>query len=156
MNTKLRKFLDKYHKGFYIEKYIINDGKKHPVAIICPGGGYHWVCSFSEGLPYAQKLNSMGYSAFVVHYNCGVGKEYPAPHDDLSRAIKEIMAHSDEWNLDMENYSLWGSSAGGHLVASFGTDSMGYKKYNLPKPGAIILSYPVISMYDIHILHSRM
>ena len=56
------------------------------------------------------------------------------------------MAHSDEWNLDMENYSLWGSSAGGHLVASFGTDSMGYKKYNLPKPGAIILSYPVISM----------
>ena len=60
MNTKLRKFLDKYHKGFYIEKYIINDGKKHPVAIICPGGGYHWVCSFSEGLPYAQKLNSMG------------------------------------------------------------------------------------------------
>ena len=52
MNTKLRKFLDKYHKGFYIEKYILNDGKKHPVAI---------------------------YSAFVVHYNCGVGKEYPAP-----------------------------------------------------------------------------
>ena len=146
--TKLRRFLDKYHQGYYIEKYILNDGEKHPVAIICPGGGYHWVCSFSEGLPYAKKLNRMGYSAFVIHYNCGTGKEYPIPHNDLARAIEEITAHSEQWNLDMENYSLWGSSAGGHLVASFGTDSMGYKNYNLRKPTAIILSYPVISMYE--------
>ena len=146
--TKLRRFLDKYHQGYYIEKYILNDGEKHPVAIICPGGGYHWVCSFSEGLPYAKKLNRMGYSAFVIHYNCGTGKEYPAPHNDLARAIEEIAAHSEQWNLDIENYSLWGSSAGGHLVASFGTDSMGYKNYNLQKPTAIILSYPVISMYE--------
>lgn len=81
--TKLRKFLDKYHKGYYIEKYIINDGEKHPVAVICLGGGYHWICSFSEGMPYAKKLNRMG-----------------------------------------------------------------YKKYGLPKPAAIILSYPVITMYE--------
>lgn len=148
LESKLRKFLDKFHQGYYLEKYIINDGKKHPVAIICPGGGYHWVCSFSEGLPYARKLNRMGYSAFVVHYNCGKGKEYPTPHNDLARAITEIMLHSDEWNLDMRNYSLWGSSAGGHLVASFGTDVLGYKNYDLPKPAAIILSYPVITMYD--------
>lgn len=146
--TKLRKILDKYHQGYYIEKYILNDGKKHPVAIICPGGGYHWVCSFIEGLPYAKKLNQMGYSVFVVHYNCGEGKEYPVPHNDLARAIQEIMAHSAQWNLDMEDYSLWGSSAGGHLAASFGTDSMGYKNYGLPKPAAIILSYPVITMYE--------
>ena len=25
---------------YAIEEYIINDGKKHPVAIVCPGGGY--------------------------------------------------------------------------------------------------------------------
>lgn len=36
--------------------------------------------------------------------------------------------------------------AGGHLAASFGTDNMGYLKYGLPKPGALVLSYPVISM----------
>lgn len=148
LKTKLRKFLDRYHRGYYIEKYIVKDGKKHSVAVICPGGGYHWVCSFIEGLPYAKKLNSMGYSAFVVHYNCGKGHEYPTPHDDLARAISEIMKHSEEWNLDIENYSLWGSSAGGHLAASFGTDSMGYKNYGLPKPAAIILSYPVITMYE--------
>lgn len=155
LNIKLRKFIDKYHKGYYIEKYIIKDGQKHPVAIICPGGGYHWVCSFIEGMPYAQKLNSMGYSAFVVHYRCGEGLEYPIPHDDLARAISEIISHSDAWNLDMRYYSLWGSSAGGHLVTSFGTDSMGYKKYNLPKPAVIIASYPVISMYEKAHIGSR-
>ncbi|MBR5578370.1 MAG: alpha/beta hydrolase [Lachnospiraceae bacterium] len=148
LKRKLRRLLDKYHQGYYIEKYIINDGKKHPMAIICPGGGYHWVCSFSEGMPYAKKLNSMGYSAFVIHYRCGKGYEYPIPQEDLARAIREILSNSEKWNLIAENYSLWGSSAGGHLAASFGTKKMGYSNYNLPKPGAIILSYPVITMYE--------
>lgn len=145
---KFRKFLDKHHQGYYIEKYILHDGQTHPVAIICPGGGYHWVCSFIEGRPYAKKLNRMGYSAFVVHYRCGAGREYPVPHDDLAQAIGHILRKKDRWHLDMEGYSLWGSSAGGHLASSFGTDAMGYGNYGLPKPGAIILSYPVITMYE--------
>ena len=48
---RIRIKLDTWHQGYYIEKYILRDGEKHPVAIICPGGGYHWVCSFIEGLP---------------------------------------------------------------------------------------------------------
>lgn len=146
LRRRIRKILDRFHQGYYIEKYILRDGKTHPVAIICPGGGYHWVCSFSEGMPYARKLNQMGYTAFVVHYRCGTGKKYPIPQADLARAIGEILSHAKQWNLDMEGYSLWGSSAGGHLAASFGTDGMGYKKYGLPKPGALILSYPVVTM----------
>ena len=146
LRQQIRKFFDRFHQGYYIEKYILRDGKQHKVAIICPGGGYHWVCSFSEGMPYARKLNQMGYSAFVVHYRCGIGKEYPIPQEDLARAIRKIMSHAKKWNLDMEGYSLWGSSAGGHLAASMGTEGMGYKKYGLPKPGALILSYPVVTM----------
>ena len=148
LTTKLRRFLDKHHPGYYMEKYILRDGRTHPVAIICPGGGYHWVCSFSEGLPYARKLNAMGYSAFVIHYRCGTALEYPVPQDDLGRAIGHILRNKDRWKLDMEGYSLWGSSAGGHLAASFGTDALGYKNYGLPRPAAIILSYPVITMYE--------
>lgn len=143
---RIRWILDKFSKGFYLEKYILKDGKTHPVAIICPGGGYHWVCSFIEGRPYAKKLNAMGYSAIVVHYRCGNKYPYPTPQDDLARAIKYIMNKKERWGLDMVGYSLWGSSAGGHLVAGFGTDVMGYKKYQLPKPGSLILSYPVITM----------
>lgn len=144
--NRIRWMLDKLFQGYYLEKYVLKDGKKHPLAIICPGGGYHWVCSFIEGRPYAKKLNNMGYSAIVVHYRCGNKYPYPIPQDDLARAIHYILSKKEHWNLEVEDYSLWGSSAGGHLAASFGTDAMGYKNYDLPKPGAIILSYPVITM----------
>lgn len=131
-----------------LKKYLINDGQKHPVAIICPGGGYHLVCSFVEGRPFAKALNRMGYSCVVVYYRCDEEARFPAPTDDLAWAVQTVLDHAEEWHLDTDNYSVWGSSAGGHLVASFGTASMGYAKYGLPKPGALTLTYPVITMRE--------
>ena len=142
-------------KDFYrlnqyaLQEYVIKDGKKHPFALICPGGGYNVVCSFLEGAPIAKKLNEMGYSAFVVYYHVRGKAKYPAPQDDVARALTDILARAAELNLDTEGYSVWGSSAGGHLAASFGTESMGYAKYGLPRPGAIVLSYPVITMGEL-------
>ncbi len=132
-----------------IRKYLIQDGKKHPVAIICPGGGYSMCCSFVEGMPFARELNKRGYHAIVVYYRCRQKARFPAPMDDLAWAVGEAFSHAEEWNLDMEHYSVWGSSAGGHLAASFGTESMGYAHYGLPKPGALILTYPVVTMTDL-------
>ena len=129
-----------------IDKYVIQDGRKHPFAILCPGGGYYMVCSFIEGVPIAKKLNQMGISAFIVYYRVKKKALYPAPQDDLARAVKEAFAKTEQYNLDTDNYSIWGASAGGHLAASFGTENMGYQKYGVPKPGALILSYPVVSM----------
>lgn len=132
-----------------IQEYVIQDDKAHPFAVICPGGGYSMVCSSREGKPYAKYLNSKGFSAFVVTYRCKKKGRYPAPMDDLALAIKTIMDRSEELGLDKSNYSVWGSSAGGHLAASFGTDRMGYVKYGLPKPRAVVLVYPVITMGDM-------
>ena len=69
-----------------LKPYLVNDGKKHPFAVICPGGGYSMVCSFVEGKPFAQALNERGYHAFVVYYRVKRKALYPAPHDDLERA----------------------------------------------------------------------
>lgn len=144
---KIREFFDTYRKNEYaLKPYLLKDGKTHPVAIICPGGGYRRVCSFVEGHPYARTLNKMGYHAIVVYYRVRNLAVYPHPQDDLARAVREIHAHASDWKLDMKGYSVWGSSAGGHLAASFGTDSMGWPKYGLPKPGALILVYPVVTM----------
>lgn len=135
-----------HRKGNYrLFRYLLKDGKSHPVAVICPGGGYHRIDSYAEGYPYARKLNSMGYHAFVLYYRYDENGSWPIPMEDLVRAIREISSHAGLWNLDMENYSLWGSSAGGHLAALFATES-GYARYGLPRPGAVILSYPVITM----------
>lgn len=147
LSMKFRELTDTYRKNEYLLKpYLLHDGKKHPVAIICPGGGYRRVCSFVEGHPFAKKLNAMGYHAIVVYYRVRDKAPFPNPQDDLARAIREVHDHAEGWNLDMKNYSLWGSSAGGHLAGSFGTDAMGYRKYGLPKPGALILVYPVVTM----------
>ncbi len=132
--------------------YVIKDGQPHEVAIICPGGGYGTVCSFIEGIPFAKYLNAKGISAVIVYYRVEEEAAYPNPQDDLARAVKEVMDRAEEWKLNVKNYSIWGSSAGGHLAASFGTKHMGYKKYGLPKPCAEILIYPVISM-DPEITH---
>lgn len=139
---------DTFRKNVYEldERFVIKDGKKHKCAIICPGGAYYMVCSFVEGVPLAKKLNEEGISAVIVYYRVRRKALYPNPQDDLARAVKEISERADELNLDMDGYSVWGSSAGGHLVASFGTPNMGYSKYGLNKPGALILLYPVISM----------
>lgn len=129
-----------------VDDFVIKDDKTHPLALLVPGGGYSAVCSFIEGVPIARKLNKKGISAYILYYHVRSKAKYPAPMDDLARAIKEIFENKNNYNLDLNNYSICGSSAGGHLVASFGTDNMGYLKYNLPKPSALILSYPVITM----------
>lgn len=147
LSSRIREYFDTNRENVYqIKPYLLKDGKEHPVAIICPGGGYRRVCSFVEGHPFARKLNAMGYHAIVVYYRVNVLARHPAPQDDLARAVREVHEKSAEWKLDMTGYSVWGSSAGGHLAASFGTQNMGYAHYGLPKPGALILAYPVVTM----------
>jgi len=140
--------LDFQHaNGYELDtRFVINDGEKHPCAIVCPGGGYNLVCSFIEGTPIARKLNEKGISAVIVYYRVKEQALFPNPQDDLARAVKEVHDRAEELHLDMSDYSVWGSSAGGHLAASFGTTSMGYGKYGLPKPAAMVLIYPVITL----------
>ena len=126
--------------NYKLVKYLINDGKKHPFAIICPGGAYNMVASFVEGEPFALELNKRGYNAFVLYYRTGVKAHYPNPQEDLKKAVKDIFDHKEEYGVDTSNWSLWGSSAGGHLVASYCLD-----KENV-KPNALVLVYPVITM----------
>lgn len=147
IGDELRAARDFWHPNRYaLQEYVLRDGKRHPFALICPGGGYYMVCGFLEGRPYAKRLNEMGYSAFVLYYRCKSKTRYPAPMEDVARALRDILARADELSLDTQGYSLWGSSAGGHLAASFGTESMGWAHYGLPRPGALVLCYPVVTM----------
>ena len=130
--------------------YLIEDNRKHPFAIVCPGGGYGMVASHIEGEPIAKELNKRGYHAFVLYYRVRSKARYPHPQEDLQKAINEVFSHVDEWNLDITNWSLWGSSAGGHLVAS-----MFIEDWNIPKPSALVLIYPVITLSEFTHLGTR-
>lgn len=113
------------------------------------------VAAIGEGLPVAKRLNELGISAFVLKYRTGKAAMHPNPLNDLAGALRMILDRAEEFNIDEENYALAGFSAGGHLVSCFGTASLGYSLYGLPRPGALFLGYPVINFVDYPHLGSR-
>lgn len=95
------------------ERFVLRDGKRRPLAIVVPGGAYAMVCSYIEGVPIAKRLNELGISAVIVYYRVGKAARYPAPQEDLARAVRELLARGEELMLDTGGYSIWGASAGG-------------------------------------------
>jgi len=129
--------------------------KSKKFALVCAGGGYNIVCTPSESLPVAEKLNEMGYTAFVLNYRCGKGITQPTPNNDLANALRFIIKNKEKFGVCEEGYSVTGFSAGAHLVSAIGTDNLGYKYHNLPKPGLVCLAYPVITMGEMTHMGSR-
>ena len=82
----------------------------------------------------------------MVSYRVGGPALLPAPMEDLAQAIRFILEKADFFGVAQENYAVAGFSAGGHLVAEWGSDNVGYAAYGLPKPAAIFPVYPVIDM----------
>ena len=137
---------DIFTNKYELEYFPAPGGGKKPFALICPGGGYRFVMSCIEGEPYARALNEKGYTAFVLRYRTRKKGRFPAPQQDIARGVREILENAEKYEVQKEGYSVWGSSAGGHLAAGFGTKEYGYLHFGLPKPGVLILCYPVITM----------
>ena len=117
--------------------------------LIVPGGGYYNVCSFVEGFPFAKRCNELGISAFVLQYRTFSGAHYPNPQEDAAQAVRYILEHAEAFDLAGTDYAVCGFSAGGHLAASFCVEQLGYGRFGVPKPQAVLLGYPVITMTDL-------
>ena len=63
--------------------------------------------------------------------------------DDLGRAIQFITANAETFGVQPEGYALLGYSSGGQIAGVFGDAEKGWQKYNVPKPGALLLAYPI-------------
>ena len=123
--------------------FFPNDtGEKTRYVLILPGGGYAHCVTTEEGYPVAAKLNEMGYSVFVLEYRTRFHCSAYAPMEDVSRAVKYIEEHKEEFNVDTKDYALCGFSAGGNLAGVYAGHQHGYDHYGTEKPGAIILGYP--------------
>lgn len=137
-------------RGVTLTAYVVGEGK--PFVVICPGGGYTMVAESVEGHPYAEKLNELGYNAFVLKYTTSANSDGTPllyqPLDDLALAMHFITENGDFFDLDTSDYAVCGSSAGGHLVATWSTKAIGYEKYGLPRPSAAFLCYAVVQISD--------
>jgi acetyl esterase/lipase len=123
------------------------DDKKHPSALICPGGSYVYT-SFREAEPIALNLLPMGYNAFVLDYSCAPHC-FPTQLIEVAAALELMHANADIWHVDTQRIAIMGFSAGGHLAGHYSNC------YDIPEVRAVfpdskpvhasVLGYPVIS-----------
>lgn len=144
-----------------IMAYLHNEKKEennpYPCMIVVPGGGYASV-SPTEGEIVAKRFYEKGYQAFVLTYTINRLMGTPVKMQalkDISRAIRYIRSHAEQFDININQVVICGFSAGGHLCASScvhfadvaeeDTDTgRKYAKYS-NRPDAAILSYPVIT-----------
>lgn len=111
-------------------------------AICNAGGGFVYVGAMQDSFPHALELSKKGYNAFALIYRPGA----QTACEDLARAIAFLHEHEEKLQIDMEDYSLWGGSAGGRMAAwlgAYGTESFGEDAY--PQPAAVIMQYTGLS-----------
>lgn len=130
--------------------------------VVCPGGGYGGLAGH-EGKDYALWFNDQGIAAFVLKYRLGsAGYRHPAMLQDAARAVRNVRARAQEWNLDPQRVGIIGSSAGGHLASTLLTQfEAGDPNATDPierqssRPDLGILCYPVITMGEFTHAGSR-
>lgn len=124
--------------------------------IIAPGGGYRFVSYAREGVQYANWLNTLGVTCFILKYrHAEFG--HPAPLQDVLRAVRLVRSRAAEFKIDPARVGVMGSSAGGHLAATAGTlfdhpagrTGAALDKVNA-RPDFLVLMYPVITMDPPH------
>jgi len=97
------------------------DDKPLPVIVFIHGGAWR-AGNKSSGLPRVAKYVETGkYAGVSVGYRLTNEAIWPAQIHDCKAAIRWIRANAKKYNLDGEKIGVWGTSAGGHLVAMLGT-----------------------------------
>lgn len=120
---------------YFISRSDSLEIKERPVIIICPGGGYTHV-SEREGEMLALQYVAAGFHTAVINYSVAPAR-YPVALNELEKAINHIRTNALEYGILKDKIILQGSSAGGHLAASYAISRGGI--------AGLILSYPVIT-----------
>lgn len=89
-----------------------------PLIVYIHGGG--WEQGDKQGCP-AQRFVPRGYVVASINYRLSKEAIFPAQIEDCKGALRFLRAHAKDYHLDPARVGVWGSSAGGHLVALLGT-----------------------------------
>ena len=79
-----------------------------------------------------------GATVISIDYRLAPEAPFPAAFDDCKDVVKWLVHHADYWNIDPNNLSIAGESAGGALAVSCGLSEVGkYLKLVIPIYGAL-------------------
>ena len=166
---KMNGFLPEIEKNSKESVFLMTSNvytkREKPAVIICPGGGYELISMDAEGIQMAERVEEVGYKAFILNYRVAPNR-YPDPQKDLGMAVKYVRDNAVKYHIDPDGIMLIGSSAGGHLCASMSLYNdeiermlMKELKAEEPdlakryegisiKPNKVCLNYPVISFME--------
>lgn len=114
----------------YFDTYLLhaskeyNVGKKKPLVIVCPGGGYAFT-SDREAEPIALKFNGEGLHSIVLWYTTQdlVPCVPMNALEEAAQAVAYVRKHAQEWFVDEEQIIVCGFSAGGNLALQMAAHS---------------------------------
>lgn len=91
-----------------------------PVVVFIHGGGWQNGDKNGGGAKVAPFVATGKFAGASVGYRLTGEAQWPAQIHDCKAAIRWIKAHAKEHGLDPDRIAVWGTSAGGHLVAMLG------------------------------------
>ncbi len=110
-----------------LDLYIPANTKQAPLVIWVHGGA--WRGGSKNNPRYAVKLLADAFAIASINYRLSQEEIFPAQIVDCKAAVRWLRANAGNYNYNAEKIGVWGSSAGGHLVALMGTSG------NLKKMG---------------------
>ena len=105
------------HERQKLDLFLPAKVKNAPLVVWIHGGG--WQNGSKDRTP-AVTLLSKGYALASINYRLSSHAVFPAQIEDCKAAIRWLRAHAKEHGYDPSRIAVWGSSAGGHLVAMLG------------------------------------
>ena len=92
-----------------------------PVVVFIHGGGWRNGRKESGRRRVAPFVDSGNFAGASVGYRLSGEAKWPNQIHDCKAAIRWVRANARKYNLDPDRIGVWGTSAGGHLVAMLGT-----------------------------------
>ena len=105
------------HERHLLDLYLPSGARNLPLVVWIHGGGWQ---NGSKQNTQALSLLAHGYAVASINYRLSSHAIFPAQIEDCKAAIRWLRAHAGEHGYDPKRIGVWGSSAGGHLVAMLG------------------------------------
>jgi acetyl esterase/lipase len=107
------------HERNKLDIYTPKGDGPFPLIIWVHGGG--WQGGSKNGGNPALRLLEKGFAVAAINYRLSSHAVFPAQINDCKAAVRFLRANAKKFNIDPDQFGVWGSSAGGHLVALLGT-----------------------------------
>ncbi len=102
-----------------LDLYLPPGDAPKPLLIWIHGGA--WSMGSKNAPSPAQQFVASGYAVAHVEYRFSQEARWPAQIQDCKAAVRWLRANAAKYHYDPQRFAVWGSSAGGHLVAMLGT-----------------------------------